>query len=136
MPASGLLALYCRSGASPVLLPSTPVEYKPVATAAASSSAADGSSSSSKSRWQRQRQQQKDQRQQQAELLEQQRRHHLEQQQQQQQHVVEAAASLSAADLRLGQGNQFLPPDCVLQLSEFMLPQDSKSLDFYRWLLS
>jgi hypothetical protein len=50
--------------------------------------------------------------------------------------MLESAAQLSVADLRLSQDNTFLPPDAVLQLSEFMLPVDSKTLDFYRWLLS
>jgi hypothetical protein len=50
--------------------------------------------------------------------------------------MFDAAAQLTSAELRLGQDNQFLPPEAVLQLSEFMLPVDSKTLDFYRWLLS
>jgi hypothetical protein len=82
--------------------------------------------------WQRGQQQQRSQQEQQ--LLD--RLQQLQQQQRQQQQMFDAAAQLSAADLRLGQDNQFLPPEAVLQLSEFMLPVDSKTLDVYRWLLS
>lgn len=57
-------------------------------------------------------------------------------QQQKQQELFGAAVAVDAADLRLMQANHFMPPDSVLELSEFSLPRNSKTLDFYNWLLS
>jgi hypothetical protein len=133
----------CRSGASPILLPNAHVEHKPAAAAAAvaaataaAAAAAEANSSSKKHKWQRgqQQQQQQQRSQQEQRLLD--RLQQLQQQQRQQQQMFDAAGQLTSAELRLGQDNQFLPPEAVLQLSEFMLPVDSKTLDFYRLLLS
>uniref|UniRef100_A0A383VEJ6 Uncharacterized protein n=1 Tax=Tetradesmus obliquus TaxID=3088 RepID=A0A383VEJ6_TETOB len=139
-PARADVLMGFKSGASPILLPNAHVEHKPAALAAAAATAAaagaseaSSSSSSKKHKWQRGGQQQQ-RLQQEQQLLG--RLQQLQQQQRQQQQMFESAAQLSLADLRLGQDNSFLPPEVVLQLSEFMLPVDSSTLDFYRWLLS
>jgi hypothetical protein len=57
-------------------------------------------------------------------------------QEQKQQELYAAALAVDTSGLRLMQSNQFMPPDSVLELSEFSLPQDVDTLDFYNWLLS
>eukprot|EP00878_Enallax_costatus_P040752 GHUV01047116.1.p1 GENE.GHUV01047116.1~~GHUV01047116.1.p1 ORF type:complete len:269 (+),score=63.83 GHUV01047116.1:54-860(+) len=114
-----------RSGASPVLLPNPPplqlLQSTPLS-----------SSNSSRTHHKKQRHQQLDKQQQ--ELQEQHQRQ--EQHAQQQQQLYAATSNLTAADLQLTQKEQYMPREGVLQLSEFMLPVDSQTLDFYRWLLS
>jgi len=134
----------CRDGATPLLLPYSAEDHATIATAAAAaspiSSSTASSSSDSRPRWLRNRKQQ-DEQQRQQEVHEQQRQQQQQQLQQQlreqkQQELYAAAVAIDAAELRLMQANHFMPPESVLELSEFSLPLESDTLDFYNWLLS
>lgn len=57
-------------------------------------------------------------------------------QEQKQQELYAAAVEVQPSDLGLMLANHFMPPDSVLELSEFSLPRDADTLDFYNWLLS
>lgn len=139
----------CRDGATPLLLPYSAEDHATIAAAAAAaaaSSSADSSRSSSSKGTGRawlssSRRKQQEEQQRQRELQEQQRRQqqqHLQRQvlQQKQQELYAAAVTVEPSELRLMQANHFMPPDSVLELSEFGLPRDSETLDFYNWLLS
>jgi hypothetical protein len=53
-----------------------------------------------------------------------------------QRRLYDAAVGAAPAALQLAQANHFMPPDSVLEQSEFMLPRDSDTLDLYNSLLS
>lgn len=145
MPPCDACTQCCREGATPLLLPYSAEDHATLAAAAgaaaSSTSAAASSTSSSRRGWlsgSKKKQQEEQQRQ--HELREQQaaQQQALQQalQRQKQQELYAAAVAVDASELRLMQANHFMPPDSVLELSEFSLPRDTDTLDFYNWLLS
>lgn len=139
-------ATACRAGATPLLLPSSVRELAADTAAALNTSqaAASNQMSSNDSRgsaWRGPFKRRESQQLQQQHQSQQQQQHNLEQMQthilhSKQRELYAAAVEVATGDLQLTQSNHFMPPDSVLQLSEFTLPQSSSTLDFYNWLLS
>lgn len=136
-------AAFARDGATPLLLPYSAEDHATIAIAAAaaeaaaSSSAGAGTSSSSGRSWFGGSRKQQQQDTQQEHGLQEQQRQLMQQrlQEQKQQELYTAAVEVPPSDLRLSLANHFMPPDSVLELSEFSLPHDADTLDFYNWLL-
>lgn len=152
------LLLLCRTGVSPLLLPAAATAARAApewgssqdtAASGATGAASGGGSGQKPVRWRsrllgrlgggrHQKQQQQHERMEQQQKL-----------QQRQEASTAAAAELLAlsqahgaataansAELHLSQQGNFLPPDSVLRLSEFIMPQDTDTLELYSWLLS